>query len=376
VREIGRIAQGYFPTQPRIAQAIANLFIAPPHSKVTLLDPGCGCATAINDIRHSLQCRTPSATVKCYGIESDRGRAEQAHQDVSSFKGGGEVLWSAIEDCDVEVPASLLFFNPPYDRIRKGGRLETLLFNKVKTWAARNAHLVLIVPDYILADQSNGLAVSVERDFRMLHVFRYPEPEYKIFKQCVFVGQRREKALAINRVDFPSWAWDAKSWPILPDKFLQPKPLLSVADEVSFYRTSIGKELILETLSRSPLRNSLLREALAPEPPIERPLLPLRDGHLALALAGGLCDGAIEDKETGDKFLVKGTLERKTVKVGSREKFGFKGEKTHDIHIHRTRYCMNVRCLREDGTIENYSSQPPEEEKVETTPIESEDAHV
>jgi hypothetical protein len=101
--------------------------------------------------------------------------------------------------------------------------------------------------------------------------------------------------------------------------------------------------------------NDLLRDALAPDPQLSRPPLPLRAGHVALLLAGGLCDSVIDDPVHG-RFMVKGSLKTSVKKIRTDEK----GERSIDVY--RTRYALNVRVLRENGTLENYTSEPEEQE--------------
>jgi hypothetical protein len=357
MREIARVAQGYFPTQPRIVSAIAQLFDLPRHGTLTVLDAGCGCGDAIFDLRAAWAPRlTSELKVMLYGIESDRERHSRAQKRL--LETGGEAVWSSIEDCGVDRGASLLWFNPPYDRIRGGGRTELALFNQVKTWCRRDGILVLIVPDYILSDSETELATAIERSFRTLEVYRYPEPEYRQFKQCIVIAQRRDKALNSNRIAFPEWAADPEHWPILPDHS-GTIATLGTGESLQIRRTTLCDEIIGHVLSGSPLRNSLLREALAPAASIERPLLPLKAGHLALALAGGLCDGVVE--KDGLRFLVKGTLSRKTCQTKTTEKHDADGKKIADVDIFRTVYAMNVRCLRTDGIIEDYTSNDGED---------------
>jgi hypothetical protein len=50
----------------------------------------------------------------------------------------------------------------------------------------------MIVPDYVLADEAVGLAVAVERDYELLGLWRYPEPEYQDFKQCVLLAAEKD----------------------------------------------------------------------------------------------------------------------------------------------------------------------------------------
>jgi hypothetical protein len=85
---------------------------------------------------------------------------------------------------------------------------------------------------------------------------------------------------------------------------------------------------------------------------------------LALALAGGLCDGVIESG--GNRFLIKGTLSSAIRRVSTKDQVDPDGSKVAEIDTYRTRYEMNVRCLRSDGSIENYTSAEPETEELET----------
>jgi hypothetical protein len=330
-----------------------------------VLGAGCGTGKAIHDLREIWINHRPDLNVMLLGVESDKNRHQQAASLLATGKGGGTALWSAIEDATVDQPVSLLWYNPPYDRIRGAGRIEAALFNRVKEWPARGTGLLLmIVPDYVLADADVGLAVAVERDFELLGLWRYPEPEYQDFKQCVLIARRREKALNKTLLTFPRWAAEPSKWPVLRDDMKPVATLTPVQKAVTLRRTRLGNDVIVDAVSRSPLRSGLLREAAAPAPPIGRPLLPLKHGHLALALAGGLCDGIIESG--GNRFLIKGTLTSAIRRVSTKPQIDDSGNTVAEIDTYRTRYEMNVRCLRNDGSIENYTSAEPESEELET----------
>jgi hypothetical protein len=365
MREIARVSQGFFPTQDRIVAAAASLFRLTATGPFVVLDAGCGTGQAIHDLRRHWLTQASTSNVTLLGIESDKTRCQKAASLLAGGKGSGTALWSAIEDAAVDQPVSLLYFNPPYDRTRGVGRTEVTLFNRVKDWPARGTGLMLmIVPDYVLADPDVGLAVAVERDYELLGLWRYPEPEYGEFKQCVLLARRRDKALNKTKLTFPRWASEPTKWPVLRDDMKPVATIQPVTRIPTLRRTRLGNDVILDSISRSPLRGGLLREAAAPAPPIGRPLLPLKAGHLALALAGGLCDGIIE--AGGTRFLIKGTLASAVRRVSMKPQVDEGGTTVAEIDTYRTRYEMNVRCLRSDGSIENYSSAEPETEELET----------
>ena len=360
--EIARVQQGFFPTQYQVVRAAAGLFKLPNVQKgpLVVLDAGCCTGKAIHDLREIWRTQRRDLSVTLLGIESDKSR----HYQSAELLGTGNVLWSAIEDSTVDHPVSLLWFNPPYDRIRGAGRTEVALFDRVKEWPARGTGLLLmIVPDYVLADADVGLAVAVERDYELLGVWRYPEPEYQEFKQCVVLARRREKALNKTLLTFPRWAAEPAKWPLLRDDMKPVATIHPVQKAVTLRRTRLSNDVILDVVNRSPLRGGLLREAAAPAPPIDRPLLPLKAGHLAFALAGGLCDGIID--ANGTRFLIKGALASAVRRVSTKPQIDDSGNKVGEIDTFRTRYEMNVRCLRSDGRIENYTSAEPETEVVE-----------
>jgi len=183
----------------------------------------------------------------------------------------------------------------------------------------------MIVPDYELADPVVGLAIAVERDYELLGLWRYPEPEYQVFKQCILYARRREKALNKTKLTFPRWAASQDQWLVLRDDMKPVATLHPVSKVPTLRRTRLGNDVVIDTLSRSPLRGGLLREAASPASPIGRPLLPLKAGHLALVLAGGLADGVIESVK--ERFLLKGTLQSAVRRISTKDQLDDRGMK-------------------------------------------------
>lgn len=359
-REISRVQCGYFPTQDRIVAALSKLIQPAAAGPVSVLDACCGTGEAIARLKANWN----AAHVRTLGIELDKDRAAAAEKNLD------EALWSAIEDAHPSAGVSLLFFNPPYDEVRGSGRLEAQLLDVVKEWTRKDGLLVLIVPASVLQEEYGDLPYLLTQWYETLATYDYPLPERKDFGQCVYIGQRREQQL--RSYDAP--AFPKMPWPELP--LDAPKPLFTApkSANVTLRRVEVPDAVLLDSLSRSPLKHALLQDALAPEPPLARPPLPLRSGHVALLLAGGMCDSVIEDKEHG-KFMVKGSLNVSNRKMRTEDKLDSDGTKIAEVDVYRTRYELNVKALKADGTVEAYTSEPePELIPVDGGEEEDEDA--
>lgn len=353
-REISRLQCGHFRTQARIVQALAKLIHPASEGSISVLDCCCGTGDALAELT---KVWNSPQNVKTFGIEIDRGRAEAAEKNLD------EVLWAPIEHSRPSAGVSMMLANLPYDEVRGHGRLELELFKIVADWPARTGLLVLIVPKNIITENYSSLAMELESHYEV-QPFNYPEPEAQEFGQCVLIGTRRVKDVKVWNTP----AWTGMDWPTLPLDSKHPRFTLKPSAAVTLRRYELSDELIVDTLSRSPLRHELLRDALAPEPPLARPPLALRAGHLALMLAGGLCDTMVDDPVHG-KFLVKGTLNVSSRKVRTDEKI-VDGAKVAEIDIYRTKYELAVKCLRESGVVEAFTSEPDE------NPVEVDDGTV
>lgn len=369
MREVGRVAMGFFPTPPRVVEALAALVTPPASGTFTVLDAGCGTAAAIAQLRDRWTTARPDAQVKLYGIESDRNRAKESAANIAAHPAGGKVLWAAIEDAKPDRPVSMLFFNPPYDRIRGNVRMELLLYDLVAEWTQRGGVLAFILPDYVLKDEGTGIPRAIERQYDVLGIWKFPEPEYQDFKQVLLVGVRRDRALNRNRGGAPAWL--KQSWPVLPDRPGHLVDLPEADPYLELHRVKLSADVVNATVAHSPVRGALLREALLPPLQPEPPAEPLREGHIALAMAGIDFDEAIE--KDGNVFLPKASITMQVRKVKETDKLNKEGTKIATVETHRTHYDLNVRCLRPDGEIETYTSKVADEQPA-AQPVDGEES--
>lgn len=266
----GKAKAGFYPTPPRVVEEILRLL--DPVPPVAVLDPCAGEGDALLALKRGLK-------AQALGIELSRERAKKAVRkglavyqgDAFGFEGEG---------------FGLLWLNPPYDH-GEGERLELTFLRHWTPALKPGGVLVYIIPEGIL-DQ---VAPFVTSHFRVEGVYRFPEPEYQDFRQVVVLGVREEVPL------LPSTLRVEGSLPA-------PLKLRVPPSEKAFLRRreNLDPEKVLKALERSPL----FEEARARD---FQPLLPLKNAHLALMLAGGLMDNGVVWLE-GRPYLVRGQVRK------------------------------------------------------------------
>jgi hypothetical protein len=127
MRLAGRERLGFYPLPLPEAERIRR-FLAFPDEQYSALDPCVGDGVAFNEIA---SCKL----VLCYGVELDRGRAEQARMKRIDVNHGNcfEVR------CPVE-SFSLIYLNPPYDfeiSEERSQRMEKVSLEHVYRWLQR-----------------------------------------------------------------------------------------------------------------------------------------------------------------------------------------------------------------------------------------------
>ena len=310
---------GYYPTPDRVTETIASMLYKQyerhEHHRLTrVLDPCCGTGAALEELGESLAANS-RVQVKTFGIELNAGRAKEASQRLDRTLSADLFSTSIANEA-----FSLLFLNPPYDdEIRSGDdakkRTELAFLQKCTTYLKPGEGvLIFVVPQKILRGAARYLAANYEQ----LECMDFPSPERERFNQVFLMGVRKTVQLADPKEEGKIKAWSQGE---IPKHYPQPKYAVpSTADgDILFTSLFFDPQNIAEEAAVSGLwANRALRKTLnPPEEERKRPLMPLRQGHVATLIAAGFLDNMELEDEDETKILVKGRSYKEPVLVES-----------------------------------------------------------
>jgi hypothetical protein len=318
----------FYPTPAAVLTHLLRVAVPAPGAvgkAPRLLDPCAGTGIAANVLARGWAC-VP------YGIELQRERAAAAK----------ELLDGRVWRTDgLRVRAThggwqILFLNPPYDWDAEGGlgaRLEFSFLTSLTRTLQPGGLLLFVVKQELLATCARFLASRYER----FTVWRFPDPEFALFRQVVLLGVLREKPVRDLAQEERLLEWgDEDRTPLPPldaaavDEALTPAGLRYPYVP---YRIPAPREPAAPTLqplvfdaeaaaeearARGAWASGALVDALWP--PLSRPmrpLMPLRLGHLAGLAAAGFVDNMVLHDAGGRPALVKGRTYKEPVEQPS-----------------------------------------------------------
>jgi len=305
---------GFYPTPDTICDLLQTKINY--EDEARLLDPCCGKGKTLSRLVQS------KSEVTTYGIELDHQRANKARSRLT------KVLWGdALTEVRLSPTAfGLLYLNPPYDIAGgqnlggKSQRMETLFLRRYLGTLQLKGYLILVIPYYIL----QYCAKTLSRYFK-LEVFAFPEDSFQRFKQCVVIGRKK---MLVPREQAETTEFMLQDLAKMePEEFLD--AVYSLEDMVSVTVPSPLK--VLETfkakktdpleaiprIRKAGILKNILDE-LAPNKNNKiRPLTPLENGHMALMLAGGYMNGAIE--KDGRQLVIKGVVHKSEEVINVRQ---------------------------------------------------------
>ena len=301
---------GFYPTPESVRGQLKQLLDLEEGARI--LDPCCGQGQTLAALAEGTGAIT-------YAIELDHDRATEARQRID------HLLWG---DALVEMRISpgafgLLYLNPPYgyslEPEAQAQRLEALFLRRFQKTLHKDGWLVLVVPYTVLA----ACAPVLARHFTDLQVYAFPEEEFHTFHQCLVIGQKRSLVIKTKAAQLEQELNCIAG--MAPEIFLATAPQLAICTErltipapkhpCTFRCSRIDPREAIPQVRKSGLLEDLLTHDLAPgQCHSIRPLAPLKNGHLALMLAGGYMNGEIE--MDGHRLVIKGVV-HKTEKIHS-----------------------------------------------------------
>jgi hypothetical protein len=329
---------GYYPTSSMVIEALRTWFA--PAEDGRLLDPCAGEGSAAGTLAKALNCTS-------WGVELSPTRAQVAEKNMD------HVLCAAWQTCSLTNESiSLLFLNPPYnyDRFGDQRRLETEFLKSTTPKLARGGTLVYIVPLNLLGDET--VAALMVGYYENLTVVRYPETEYK---QVIVMGYRRQNYKNPSKEEIAEFQKLSKAEPPMlaavptPKYTLLPAPAKGAGGSgIRFSRMDYSaEELADSTLKTGLLHSRAWLDLIDPsrlDVKVDRPIMPLKKGHIAMLMAAGTMGIMRLTDENSQPMLVKGRVVKITDKVGTEETKS--GDK---MDILRDRWVTTISVIRQSG---------------------------
>ena len=330
-RLASQVKMGFYKTPVEIVNQISKIIKI--SSKARLLDTCCGEGEA-------LQIISSSADSETYGVELDKERFDKA-KDVLDNVVWGDSIYELV--CSQKA-FGLLWLNPPYD-IDEGGcdqkreRLEVQFFTRHWKYLQKDGILVYIIPQHILEEVTSFLRYKCKN----LSILRFPDEYYWDFSQVVIIcikDRPTKPETARNDKIFKAAIENPYNLPTTEQfsSITYDIPATDNEDGFMFRSRRLDPKEAMVKVASSPVWNKVELAAL---PPVGmnkvHPLMPLREGHLAMLLASGMMDGEVIGQD-GQKLIVKGSV-KKVVDAYDKE------TGTADKHIETDRYEITVRAI-------------------------------
>jgi hypothetical protein len=353
MRPQGQAKAGFYPTPPRVTGIIASRLQTETGKTYRFLDPCAGEGTGLNQLSDLFE-GFGKPIIETYGIELDADRAAKARKTLTRCISGDFFTTRTTPGA-----YSLILLNPPYDSSGdEDRRLEHKFLTACKDLLTLDGILVLIIPQVRLIKLT---ARHLAAWYKNIKVFRFPDPEYKAYGQIVVIAQRKgdkfpNEATQAELERVPEMFETLKTFDEVsslkvfrnvetPDYVIPPAPIVK---DFYFRGYEIDPADALEQIQQSGLWNDKHRldEIFAPsEPPMVRPLMPLKKGHLALLIASGFINNQILDDGTM-KLIIKGrsfksSITTQEIKEEETED-GKKKEITETVEKEKFETCINA----------------------------------
>ena len=312
-RLASQMKMGFYPTPVEVVEQIKSMLKIAPDAR--LIDTCCGEGEALQIIAKGNQ-------VETYGVELDRERFLKAREVLN------HTLWADAlhEFVSSRGAFSLLWLNPPYDTTegnysQEKARLEVEFLSDHWRYLRDEGVLIYIVPFMIL----KKVASFFQRRCRNLAILSFPYNHYWTFKQVVVMcvkGRPKKEETARNMDLFETTIRLGEN--LAPEKLptttdaglvYQVPPSKETDEDFLFRSFRLDPDEAIETLKTSPVWDKV-RNYVFPSAGMTniRPLMPLREGHLAMLLASGMMNGEVMG-DKGERLIVKGSVRKEAVET-------------------------------------------------------------
>ena len=329
----GQAKGGFYPTPPRVSERIGKMLqgnwgglrVQERDSHIIrVLDPCCGDGEAVErTVRNIGYDRGMEHEI--YGVELHKERSAKSMERFEKVL-NVDFFTSMIGNESF----SMLFLNPPYDDDDEDKRVEHAFLVRATRYLAQQGILVFIIPRRRLMTSAKFLSAN----YTSVEVYYFPEPEQEQFDQIVVIGKKAtgNRARVETEQTLIRYALQTPP-PVLPanvryrDTFVKPVP----AGDIMWTTMFLDKETMYHESRRAGLwaRREFV-EALAPtEMHRERPLMPLRKGHMGMLIAAGFLNNLTLENDEGGRVLVKGKTVKKMELVDETETSDTYREKMH-----------------------------------------------
>jgi len=337
MRLAAQAKMGYYPTPQSVISLIADILIRNGKGNIKSLDPCAGEGRALKQIGESLSAQT-------YGIELDTERGRIAKENLNQC-----LITDYMATRISNHAFSMLYLNPPYDwairndEVSASERYERTFLRNTVRYLIPNGVLVYLIPQRRL---DKTIAKILAYRFKDVNVFRFPKDEYKAFKQIVLFGVLKKRAghdedleryltdIGHGKAIVPSLDKAECKYGVLPSPNIK---------NFLFRTTRIDpRELEIEVRQHG-LRNKINR-LVKPLTLSERikPIMPLRQGHLAQLLACGMMNGVVFDRDGRNPLVVKG-ITRKEVDTRTENQDG------KERIIETDKIVISINAINEHG---------------------------
>jgi len=309
MRLAAQAKMGYYPTPNTVIPILTKYLKRQNNGLFRILDPCAGEGTALQLIGNHLDAET-------FGIEIDLERGNKSKEILT------KCLVTDYQNTRISHSSfSILWLNPPYDwatrddDIEKSERYERTFLRNCIPYLCPGGILVFLIPQRRL---DRHIAQMLSYRFEQINIFRFPEEEFKSFKQIIIFGiLKKNPCKDENTVEYLKQCGQFKV--IIP--YLPKNPPNIYAVPLSPVKTSFmfkSKEIDPHELAMEIHQYGLfpqLREMTTPLRMTERiqPIMPLRYGHLAQILACGLMNGIVWDRNKNNPLLVKGITKKEVI---------------------------------------------------------------